>query len=215
MGGYGSGRTGRKQIAEDCKSLDVNRLQREGVLNVGVMGNWVWFSNGEEVGRIGYSMTDAGLKLNYRVRCHGNDWEAVTETVPLTYVACHYGGMRTYFLCPGYVNGRHCGRRVGKLFAGGRYFLCRHCYSLAYRSQSEAECDRALRRANNTRMALGGEPGTAYFIAPKPKGMWQRTYERHCQQIARDEGQADILFISKFTHLLNEEDREAILEVLE
>jgi hypothetical protein len=28
------------------------------------------------------------------------------------------------------------------------------------------------------RVALGGEAGTANWIAPKPKGMWQRTYER-------------------------------------
>jgi hypothetical protein len=28
------------------------------------------------------------------------------------------------------------------------------------------------------RVALGGEAGTANWIAPKPKGMWHRTYER-------------------------------------
>ncbi len=32
-------------------------------------------------------------------------------------------------------------------------------------------------------MALGGELGTASWIAPKPKGMWQRTYARHCEQM--------------------------------
>jgi hypothetical protein len=35
-----------------------------------------------------------------------------------------------------------------------------------------------LRRANKLRVALGGEAGTANWIAPKPKGMWHRTYER-------------------------------------
>jgi hypothetical protein len=65
------------------------------------------------------------------------------------------------------------------MFAGGRYFLCRHCYKVAYTSQSEPRYDRMLRRANKLRTALGGEPGTAYFIAPKPKGMWQQTYEKN------------------------------------
>lgn len=58
------------------------------------------------------------------------------------------------------------------------------------------------------RMALGGEPGTANWIAPKPKGMWHRTYERHCEQIARDEGQADLMFLRKYARLLSREDRE-------
>ena len=58
------------------------------------------------------------------------------------------------------------------------------------------------------RMALGGEPGTANWIAPKPKGMWHRTYERQCEQIARDEGQADLMFLRKYARLLSREDRE-------
>ena len=112
------------------------------------------------------------------------------------------------FRCPGIVNGLRCGRRVGKLFSGGRYFLCRHCYSITYSSQSEPVYDRALRRANKLRMALGGEPGTAHFIAPKPKGMWHRTYQRHRNEITRSERQADLHFLSKYGHILSQEELE-------
>jgi hypothetical protein len=35
------------------------------------------------------------------------------------------------------MSGVACGKRVAKLYALGRYFLCRHCYRLAYDSQSE------------------------------------------------------------------------------
>ncbi len=66
-----------------------------------------------------------------------------------------------------------------------------------------------MRRANKTRMDLGGEPGTAHRIAEKPKGMWQRTCERHCEQIERDEGEADYLFLRKFAHFLSREERHA------
>ena len=208
MGGYGSGRTSYKQKAEHCKSLDVNRFHRDGCLTPGRAGNWVWSRDGEEVGRIGYRAEEARLVLDYRVRQYGGEWEPITQSIRITHTDCHYGNQRPYFICPGVVNGRHCTRRVGKLFSGGRYFLCRHCYNIAYSSQSEARYDRMLRRANKLRRALGGEPGTANWIAPKPKGMWQRTYQRKRFEIEWCEDQADHLFIAKFAHLLSKEERE-------
>lgn len=208
MGGYGSGRPCHKLKAEECRSLDVNRLHREGCLQPGKMGNWVWSRDGDEIARIGYWAEEGRLTLNYRVRVYGGDWESIEQATRITYTACNYGRERPYFICPGMVNGRACGRRVGKLFAGGRYFLCRHCYNVAYTSQSEPRYDRMLRRANKLRMALGGEPGTAHWIAPKPKGMWQRTYERKCNEIEWCEDQANQLFLSKYRHLLSKDELE-------
>jgi hypothetical protein len=91
---------------------------------------------------------------------------------------CRFGGARPYFVCPGIVNGIACGRRVSKLYGAGTYFLCRHCYQLAYTSQREDRHDRALRRANNIRMRLGGEPGMASLFPNRPKGMHHKTYKR-------------------------------------
>jgi hypothetical protein len=117
----------------------------------------------------------------------------------MEHIDCHYGNQRPYFRCPGVMNGRHCGRRVGKLFLGGKYFLCRHCYNVAYTSQSEPRYDRAL-------------PGTAHWIAPKPKGMWQRTYQRKCWEIEHYEYQADLRFLSKFAHLMSKSEREMFFD---
>ena len=75
MGGYGSGRPGYKQKAEDCRSLDVNRLHREGCLEPGSTGNWVWSCDGREIARIGYRTEDDRFVLNYRVRLYGGEWE--------------------------------------------------------------------------------------------------------------------------------------------
>mgnify|MGYP003135067134 FL=1 len=208
MGGYGSGRRGYKQKAEHTISLDVNRLHREGCLSPGRRGNWVWSRDGQETGRIGYHATERHFVLDYKVRVYGGDWESITQSIPLTYADCHYGGTRPYFRCNGIVNGLDCTRRVGKVFAGGRYFLCRHCYNVAYSSQSEPRYDRMLRRANKLRTALGGEPGTANWIAPKPKGMWQRTYQRKRFEIEWCENQADQHFLSIFAHVLSAEERE-------
>ena len=99
------------------------------------------------------------------------------------WMPCRFGGARPYFICPGVVNGMACGRRVVKLYGAARYFLCRHCYRLAYASQREDRYDRALRRANNMRARLGGDPSTASLLPRRPKGMHERTYQRLLSQI--------------------------------
>lgn len=212
MGGYGSGRHGNKQKAEDCRSLDIYKMKRLGCCEPGKQGNWIWSCNGDEVARIGYHCTGVELVLDYRVRLYGGEWEAIKQYVPLVQADCNFGGQRTYGRCPGVLSDRHCGRRVGKLFSAGRYFLCRHCYSIAYGSQSEPRYDRMLRRANKLRIALGGEPGAANWIAQKPKGMWQRTYQRKRFEIDWCESQANAAFVEKFSHLLSKEDRKRFFE---
>ena len=150
---------------EECRSLDVNRLHREGCLRPGWGGNWQWTRDGERIAWIGLRAELDCLHLSYRVRIGGGDWQDVAETVRIVRVACRYGGARPYFVCPGIVNGIVCSRRVAKLYGPGRYFLCRHCYRLVHASQSEGRLDRALRRANTIRQRLGGDPGMA---APFP-----------------------------------------------
>src|SRR5271166_4971025 len=180
MGGFGSGRPsgGGRDKVEACRSIDVNRLHREGCLCGGWMGAWQWSRDGEKVASINLRGEHDRLHLTYRVRVGGGEWEDVVETVRIVRVVCRFGGARPYFICPGVVNGIACGRRVAKLYGPGRYFLCRHCYRLAHASQSEAAWDRTIRRANKIRQRLGGDPGMAAPFPAKPKGMWRRTYER-------------------------------------
>ena len=208
MGGYGSGRPQHKRQAEHFRSLNVNTLKRSGSLKEGRQGTWQWSQGSEVIAHINFHTSEGRLMLDYRVCVNGSDWEPITQHIGLSQVPCHLGGHRTYFICSGVVNGRSCRRQVGKLYAGGRYFLCRHCYGMAYTSQSEDRASRMLRRANKIRMALGGEAGTASWIAPKPKGMWHRTYQGKRFEIEWCESQADHHFIAKFAHLLSKEDRE-------
>ena len=90
---------------------------------------------------------------------HGDEWQDVEEPVVIRWRDCRYGGRRPYFVCPGVVNGAHCGRHTVKLHCAGRYYLCRHCYRLSHASRNESSCDRSLRRANKIRTKLGGEAG--------------------------------------------------------
>ena len=194
MGGYGSGRpsgSGRNTV-ESCRSIDVNQLHREGCLEPGWRGSWQWTWDGEKVASISLRAEVGSLRISCRVRIGGGEWEDVEENINIARVPCRFGGSRPYFLCPGVVNGVTCGRRVAKLHGLGRYFLCRHCYRLAYGSQSEGGWDRALRRANKIRQRLGGDPGMAF--PDRPKGMWRRTYDRLRDNAFEAEILADQIF---------------------
>jgi hypothetical protein len=181
MGGFGSTRwawISTKEAVEGNRSLDINRLNRAGCLRPGYRGGWEWKRDGERVGWIQFRRDGDRLVLSYRVRRHGGKWQDVEQPTPIVWMPCRFGGARPYFVCPGVLNGISCGRRVGKLYGAGAYFLCRYCYRLAYASQREDRYDRALRRANNIRMRLGGEPGIASAFPGRPKGMHHETYER-------------------------------------
>jgi hypothetical protein len=194
MGGFGSTRWGwvsTKDTVESSRSFDINRLNRAGCLRPGYSGGWEWTRDGKRVASIRFRQDGDRLVLSYRVRPHGGEWQDVEQLIPIFWKSCRFGGARPYFLCPGIVNGIACGRRVAKLYGAGTYFLCRHCYQLAYVSQREDRYDRALRRANNIRMQLGGEPGIASVFPARPKGMHRQTYERLQSAVSNAEILAD------------------------
>jgi hypothetical protein len=149
---------------------------------------------------------EARLVLSYSYRRNGDDWQSVEESVPVLRAPCRQGGTRPYFVCPGVVNGIACSRRVVKLYGPGRYFLCRHCYRLAYASQSEGPLDRAMRRANKIRMRLGGEPGMAARFPERPKGMWARTYAGLRRKALEAEIFADGAFFHRAERLIAQID---------
>ena len=150
MGGCGSTRWNnhaKKYTVEHCLSLDANRWMQEGIVREGIhqSGQWHWLDalTGERASSIGYqvdttniahswirlfySLTRTGDKVDYKIR--------LTTTHP------NFGGLRWWFICPFVVNGNACYRRIGKLHLplGGRYFGCRHCYDLTYKSCQEAD----------------------------------------------------------------------------
>ena len=97
---------------------------------------------------------------------------------------CHFGGQRAYFLC-------RCHRCVVKLYRAGPRFLCRHCYRLAFTSQSETRLERAERGARKIRTRLGGEPDTGLPPPGKPKGVHRATCDRLLQHLAEAEDEVD------------------------
>jgi hypothetical protein len=180
VGGPGSGqwyRWDKRRTLEDCRTLDARQIHRKGLLaQPGMVFAWAWWNSrtGERTASIKIGVERDYLHLSFRYRAGEAEWESMEQIVPLNWTPCNYGGRRPWFLCPGFA----CGRRVAVLVAGGRLFLCRHCYRLPYASTLETRTDRLLRKANKIRKRLGGEPGALSDFPERSKGMHHSTYER-------------------------------------
>ncbi|MGZ8907611.1 MAG: hypothetical protein ACXW1U_18040 [Methylobacter sp.] len=180
MGGIGSGRKGHfdaKETTSDYRRLDIQRWQRDRLLEPGRTFGWQWSHRGETIASINVTTEHHRVILAYRHRRGGGEWKDECYPVAINWTPCHYGGKRAWFLCPA----RGCGRRVAVLY-GGTIFACRHCYRLAYPSQRETPDDRAARRADKIRERLKWEPGILNGNGRKPKGMHWCTYEKLTRQ---------------------------------
>jgi hypothetical protein len=140
-------------------------------LRPGYRGGWKWTRDGEQVASLQLRRDTNTLVLSYRIRPHGGEWQDVEQPTPIVWMPCRFGGGRPYFVCPSIVNGIVCRRWVTKLYGAGRYFLCRHCYQLAYASQRDDRYDRALRRANTERRDHEREAGD---VAARPRARAER-----------------------------------------
>ena len=129
-----------KDKADDCNDIDVFWLRQHGYF-CGLKSGGIKWTNGwsrreSSVSFSVYTMYDSSIKFSYtRTDLDGNK-EDLEYEVQLVSTPCHYGGKRYWFICPLQRNGIPCGRRVGKLYLGGKYFGCRHCYDLSYDSRS-------------------------------------------------------------------------------
>jgi hypothetical protein len=136
-----------KTTVEDCRSVSIAFLKKHGYFCGYRSGRINWTNAmGEQVGsievavnienrnyvRFSYTITNrySGEKVDY-------DYE-----VGLTTTQCHFGGVRYWFICPLNKNSVPCRRRVGKLYRAGKYFGCRHCYDLSYKSRNESHSGR-------------------------------------------------------------------------
>lgn len=148
MGGTWSGqRSSKKPVVESCLALDTGDLKRLNLLVPGTAdrpGTLRWTSKDnrdrESESWVRYALTvgeDGGtFRFDYQI---GEPRVPVQYPVQLVTTPCHLGGVRWWFICPLVVNGKVCGRRMRKLYLRGRYFGCRHCHGLAYRSSQESD----------------------------------------------------------------------------
>lgn len=99
-----------------------------------------------------------------------------TQTIPLTWTRCNYGGLRPWFVCK-------CGRKVRKVYRIlSDIFRCRTCHELDYATQRTNRNGRMLIKQQRICEKLGGSYG---YFPPRPKRMRKSTYQRFVAQYER------------------------------
>ena len=143
MGGFGSGRHwfSKKTTVEECLTLDINKLVKDGLLHRS-WGELRWYRGREETASVSYILKDIGFKEGqsaYILTLHSplmrkDQKTFVTGDIPLLTTQLYSGGTRYWFSCP------DCRERVGRLHLphGANRFLCRSCYDLTYMSCQES-----------------------------------------------------------------------------
>jgi hypothetical protein len=168
-----------RPTTEACMSIDVRSWHREGLLRARQCFlhplTWMW----EPTEGIGVLPKIDGVVIVFRSRnWRGEYGRTLAQRVPIVWTPCTLGGRRPWFRCEAHPNGRYCGRRVAILYSGGEHFACRHCYRLAYTSQTETPHLRAIRPTRKIRMRLGAGFSFAEPFPDKPPGMHWLTYLR-------------------------------------
>lgn len=138
-----------KQEAGWSNALSIFWLKKQGYLSKDhsyMSGSITWSYLGEKRASIGFAISkndygtdyeSAYIQLRYTHTSNWTDEKSDMDfRVQLATTPCKYGGKRYWFVCPLYKGGQYCGRRVGVLYAIGKWYGCRYCGEIAYASQN-------------------------------------------------------------------------------
>lgn len=140
MGGWGSGlyrSRNKKTTIEQSLTFSVGNFHRRKRTKGSGGITWTWWSGNT-------------FSLAYIFSFHGSpvltlkySWgtgENIEIPLRLQSTSTNFNGSRWWFTCPLIDRGVPCNRRVGKVYLppGAKYFGCRHCHNLTYRSCQES-----------------------------------------------------------------------------
>jgi hypothetical protein len=129
-----------KATTDDQIRIDIREWERKGVLLEGKRTLHEVNGEGKTIAEISVETELSRVVLRYNAVEPGGKSEAIEDPISLDQTNGGPGWKRFWFLCPG------CGKRVGILYLGWKYFRCRHCLALTYRSQKVTSSQRALSR---------------------------------------------------------------------
>ncbi len=141
MGGIGSGqwrRRSAKNTVEDALTLAVGSFSN--CLFHGASGTVSWNRLIGSKSSLGFEVNLAPEKTTITLLYRWKDTENVRISVELAQTNTQFGGKRWWFRCPLAVRGFPCERRAMKLHLPpfAKFFGCRKCHELTYRSSQEA-----------------------------------------------------------------------------
>lgn len=195
MGGFGSGRNeyATTPTVEECCQIDADDL----IEGIGHPGNAYatreWDPERYPTVELAVHFEATGdadrtthVELEYSVDPVRGESFDENHPVRLEYTEPNFGGVRPWFRCPGVVDGDPCKSRVRKLYLpnGGRYWLCRECYDLGYRSsrtsgddlkQAELRYRRAFAKADAKDRRP--HPNQSPYLPERPKGTHYDTFD--------------------------------------
>jgi hypothetical protein len=126
-----------KANTDDQIAIDIRKWKRKGFLAESKRIVRWWNENGEQIGAIDVETQPSRIVLRYSATEPGGKSEQIEDSISLDQTTRGPGWKRPWFLCPG------CGKRVAILYLR-KYFRCRHCLGLVYRSQKVTPSQRAL-----------------------------------------------------------------------
>lgn len=162
----------KKQTSDNLFKVDIRDFKKKGFkYGLDCTGTISTKVNNLVTNSIAFTINDEDLTLIYFYRNSLDDSEHIRQQIKLSWLQCHYGSLRAYFICP------QCAKRVTTLY-NNKYFCCRTCCNLAYKSQQEDKTDRLIRKIRKVRQKLNAEDDLFSIIWNKPKGMHHKTFYR-------------------------------------
>lgn len=135
--------TCKKYCVEECSAFDLkdlnpymkNFVDKQEVITYDSYGNESKYIL-KNPDSIDFSRDNIRVELKYSVIINATEEvEQINYYVKLTRTPCNYGGYRWWFICPNI----NCGKRVEVLYRSpiSKYYACRHCHNLTYRSRQD------------------------------------------------------------------------------
>lgn len=185
MGGLGSSRYGwsgpctGKDTVHQYPEIDIRHLAREITIEPKKYVEWNWPINRQQTIPIGVLVVHPEkLALIYQLSGADGRPRLMKAIIKISYTKCNFGGERPWFNCPA------CTKRIAKIYFGGNYFFCRHCYNLTYRTcqisgnRNDQAIDRLLKIIKKFECDPVSPMETIGWVPDKPTGMHWRTYRR-------------------------------------
>lgn len=150
----------KKQTIDNVLRIRIKDLMAASFFQKSQLGTINWNGKWKDSSAvIKYNKEEGYIEISYTC----NHSEAIRLQIPVVITHPNFGGVRYWFKCP------FCGKKITTLYITRKYFSCRKCNNLTYRSQQYSYYDR-MRLMSDKYESLAKRNGI------KKKGMHWSTY---------------------------------------